>query len=67
MSTVLKFMEQFEGRLASLDERLKELENSKQKITEEKEVLVAKAKEVNPKLKNKVNSETIRYVSIGNK
>ena len=67
MSTVLKFMEQFEGRLASLDERLKELENSKQKITEEKEVLVAKAKKVDPKLKNKDNSETIRYVSIGNK
>ncbi len=61
VSTVLKFMEQYEGRLASLDERLKELENIKKKITEEKEVLVAKAKEVDPKLKNKDSSETIRY------
>ena len=61
VSAVLKFMEQYEGRLASLDERLKELENIKKKITEEKEVLVAKAKEVDPKLKNKDSSETIRY------
>ena len=61
MSTVLEFMKQYENRVASLDERLLELQNSKKKLTEEKKVLVFKAAEVDPK-KKKDKSETIRCV-----
>ena len=52
-------MEQYEGHLASLDERSEELKVIKKKITEEKNVLVKKADEVNPKKKGDT-SETIR-------
>lgn len=64
MSTVLEFLKQYEGRLASLDERLQELENNKKKISEEKAVLLSKAKEVDP-TKKKDSSETIRYTKDG--
>ena len=59
VSAVMEFMEQYEGHLASLDERSEELKVTKKKITEEKNVLVKKADEVNPKKKGDT-SETIR-------
>lgn len=60
VSSVLEFMKQYEGRLASLDERLIDIQNDKCKLTEERQVLVTKAAEVDPNTIKK-KSEIIRY------
>ena len=54
-------MKQYENRVASLDERLHELQENKKKLTEEKNVLVSKADEINPK-KKKDKLDTIRLI-----
>ena len=53
------FMEQYEGHLASLDERSEELKVTKKKLIEEKNVIMAKAEKINPN-KRVDTSETIR-------
>ena len=56
-------MKQYENRVASLDERLHELQENKKKLTEEKNVIVSKADEINPK-KKKDKLDTIRLIQI---
>ena len=60
VSTMMDFMERYETRVSSLDERIQELTTNMKKLTEEKIVLEAKAEKINPKTQTSEDIETVR-------
>ena len=56
----MDFMERYETRVASLDERHRELTTNMKKLNEKKSVLEAKAEEINPKTQATEDTETVR-------
>ena len=57
---MMDFMERYETRVASLDERIQELTTNTKKLNEEKTVLEAKAAKINPKTQTSEDIETVR-------
>ena len=57
---MMDFMERYETRVSSLDERIQELTTNMKKLTEEKIVLEAKAEKINPKTQTSEEIETVR-------
>ena len=60
VSTMMDFMERYETRVASLDERIQELTTNMKKLIEEKIVLEAKAEKINPQTQTSEDIETVR-------
>ena len=57
---MMDFMERYETRVSSLDERIQELTTNMKKLTEEKIVLEAKAEKINSKTQTSKEIETVR-------
>ena len=57
---MMDFMERYETRVASLDERIQELTTNMKKLIEEKIVLEAKAEKINPQTQTSEDIETVR-------